>query len=192
MNSNNIQFQTIEEYIYNWLLDQITWNRQWHACSQCQLGDNHQLHCYRLKRMWDRNETHLHRDQILKCAWFYACRQVNLMVVYSVECFSWAIVDVQCLCLIWVGVTLGNSQPIIISPLLRCLFEWGWGTTGVRSPAYWGGWYQGCQRECCTGLAPWYVMHSAVGGVVWTNGEHKNNRWQVSASEWWAKITDGK
>jgi hypothetical protein len=33
-----------------------------------------------------------------------------------VECFSQAIVHVQCLCLIWVGVRLGNSQRSIVCP----------------------------------------------------------------------------
>ncbi len=34
------------------------------------LGDNHQPCCDRLKRMQHTNETHLHRDQILKSAYF--------------------------------------------------------------------------------------------------------------------------
>ncbi len=57
MNSIYIQIHTINEYLYNWLLDQITWNRQLHACSQCQLGDNHHPRCNRLKHVWHGNEN---------------------------------------------------------------------------------------------------------------------------------------
>ncbi len=174
MNSNNIWFHTINEYICNWLLDQITQNRQWHACSQCQLGDSH-----RVVIDWNTYDTEMKltsigtRDQIIKCNWFYVWRQFDSMVGYSAECFSQIIVDVQCWCLIWTGVTLGSCQRSIVPPKLHYNFGWGWGTTGVHGTANCRGWYQGCQRGGRTGLSPWCTIRGAMGGIVSGQMENK-------------------
>ncbi len=103
---------------------------------------------------------------------------------YSAECGGWALVDVQCLLLMLGGVRVGNSQRRVVSLPPHCSLGWGWGMIGVCSPVnYWGRCSQGCQRGRCTGLAPRCALRRAVGGVVWTNGGLKNNRWQMSASE---------
>jgi hypothetical protein len=157
------------------------------------LGDKHQPRCDRLKHMWHTDETHLHRlPNSPKCLFYVWC-QVDLMGGYSAECGGQALVDVQCLWLMLGGMRVVDSQRSSVSPPPRCLLGWGRGTTGVRNSAnYWGRCSQGCQRGCHTGLAPWCVPRCVVGGVVWMNGGLKNNRWQMSASEWCAKTIDGK
>ncbi len=125
---------------------------------------------------------------------FYVWHQMDLMGGgYGTDCSGRALVDVQCLWLMLGRVWVGDSQRTIVSPPPHCLLEWRQGTTGVCSPAnYWGGCSQGCQRGHHTGLAPQCMPRPVVGGVVWTNGRLENIRWQMSASEWSAKITDGK
>ncbi len=155
MNSNNIQFHTINEYVYNWLLDQITWNMQWHACSQCQSGDYHQLCCNRLKRLQHRNENSPTQGPGTKLS--------NVIdFTYGANLTQWwgtvRNVLVELLWMYSVGAWFGLGQRSIVSLMPRCWFCWGWGMTGVRSMANWGGWYQGCQRGCRTGLAPWCAI----------------------------------
>ncbi len=168
-------------WAHDWLLDQITWNRPLHACSQCQLGDNHQPHCNRLKHIWHRNENSPYigtRDQIIKCDWFYVWRQKYFDGGVQCRSFSQAIVDVQCWCLIW---TESAEHCLPHAALLILL--------GVR---YDKGARYGWLGQMISGL-PKMTSHRISSLMrntwcrgrcgLWTNGEPTKNRWQVSASE---------
>jgi hypothetical protein len=144
--------------------------------------------------------THLHGDQGQNYKiWLILCK----MVGYSVECFSQPIVHVECKCLIGSGSAKHCHSYAALLILLGVRYN-----RGARAVHLIGmGWYQGCQRGRCAGLAAILDARCAVAWEVrslddWRTKKKmaiecvrmmgKNNRWQSCASEWKFRKFTGK
>ena len=151
--------------------------------------------------VYDREmKTHLHRDQGHNYKIWLILRK---MVGYSAECFSQPIVHVECKRLIGSGSMEHCHSCATLLILLGVRYN-----SGARAVHLTGmGWYQGCQRGRCTGLAAILDARCAVGAVggedsQWLETKKKmaiecvrmmgeNNRCQNCASEWkFRKLTE--
>ncbi len=139
-------------------------------------------------RVHDREmKTHLLGDQGQNYKIWLILRK---MVGNSAESFSRPIVHVERKCLIGSGSAEHCHSCATLLILLGVRYN-----SGARAVHLIGmGWYQGCQKRTVCRISC-YLMHDArlVPCEVRTlNYWRTKKRWQLSASERWVKITDGK